>query len=453
MKYNNLDQAFGELKGKEIAVVGLGVSNRPLVKMLLSYGCSVTGCDRTSRDKLDGEVLDLEAAGCRLRLGEEYLSGLRSDVVFRTPGLHPDHPELVRLRREGAIVISEMELFFRVCPCKILAVTGSDGKTTTTSLIAAMLRAQGKTVWLGGNIGTPLLPLCPEMKAEDVAVVELSSFQLLDMQSSPAVAVVTNLAPNHLDVHKDMAEYVWAKENIFRFQTREDILIVNGDNAITDGFVGPGQTRKFSRRRKTDGVWESGGWIYRGETRVLDIRDILIPGAHNIENYMAAIAAVEGLVTDEIIREVARTFPGVEHRIELVREKDGVRFYNDSIASSPSRTVAGLRSFPEKVILIAGGYDKQIPYEDMGPEICAHVKKLILNGATAGKIRQAVEACPAECRPEILDCGDFASAVKAAAAAAESGDVVLMSPASAAFDQFKNFAVRGDFFKKLVWEL
>ena len=318
-----------------------------------------------------------------------------------------------------------------------------------------MLKAAGKTVWVGGNIGTPLLPRLEQMAPEDYVVVELSSFQLMDMRRSPQVAVITNLAPNHLDVHKDMAEYVDAKKNIFRYQRPGDVLILNADNAITDSFTGPGTTLRFSRRGRTTGAWVSDGMICRDGQPVLRTADILIPGVHNVENYLAAILAVEGLVPDEIIRTVAQTFGGVEHRIELVRVRDGVRFYNDSIASSPSRTIAGLRSFPERVILIAGGYDKHIPYDVLGPEICRHVKKLYLNGATAPKIRAAVEQAQeyAPGSPEITDCGDFEAAVRAAAAGAESGDVVLMSPASAAFDQFQNFMVRGNFYKKLVMEL
>ena len=446
------EQYFTSLQNKHIAVLGLGVSNRPLVRLLLSFGCRVTGCDRTPREKIDAEVLELESLGCNLRLGETYLDGVEADLVFRTPGMHPGNPAIVALAQHGAEVTSEMEVFFEVCPCRIIAVTGSDGKTTTTSLIAAMLKAAGKKVWVGGNIGTPLLPVCREISPEDIAVVELSSFQLMDMRRSPSVALVTNLAPNHLDVHKDMEEYVQAKKNIFRFQKEGDILILNADNAITDSFTGIGITKRFSRQHRADGVWLDGDVIRRGDMAVLNTADILLPGVHNIENYMAAILAVEGLVEDATIYQVAKTFGGVEHRIELVRVKDGVKFYNDSIASSPSRTIAGLRSFREKVILIAGGYDKQIPYDELGPEICAHVKKLYLNGATAGQIRAAVERCGGE-MPEITDCGDFASAVKAAAADAQAGDVVLMSPASAAFDQFKNFMVRGETFKKLVMEL
>ena len=324
----------------------------------------------------------------------------------------------------------------------------------TLEAVGYLLKAEGKTVWLGGNIGTPLLPLVRQMQEADIAVVELSSFQLMDMKRSPQRAVVTNLAPNHLDIHKDMQEYVDAKKNIFRYQDGSGLLVLNADNDITAAFRGNGTTRFFSRKGMAYVCIEDGVICRNGEP-ILPAKDILIPGVHNIENYMAATAVVEGLVSDETIRHVAKTFGGVEHRIELVRVKDGVRFYNDSIASSPSRTIAGLRSFPEKVILIAGGYDKHIPYDVLGPEICAHVKKLYLGGATGQKIREAVERCP-EYDPkalEIVDCGSFEPAVRAAAAAAEPGDVVLMSPASAAFDQFKNFMVRGAFFKKLIKEL
>ena len=446
------EQYFTGLQGKRIAVLGLGVSNQPLVRLLLQFGCQVTGCDRTPREKLDEGVLELEKMGCQLKLGDTYLENLEADIVFRTPGMHPGNPALVALRQRGAQVTSEMEAFFQLCPCPVLAVTGSDGKTTTTTLISEILKASGKTVWLGGNIGTPLLDQIPKIREQDFAVVELSSFQLMDMRRSPSRAVITNLSPNHLDVHKDMAEYVDAKKVIFAHQNQDGLLVLNLDNAITAGFEGNGKTHFFSRQGGDAHVRLENGVIYRAGEPVLAIADILLPGVHNIENYMAAIAAVEGIASEDAIRHVAQNFGGVEHRIELVRIKDGVRFYNDSIASSPSRTIAGLRSFPEKVILIAGGYDKNIPYDVLGPEICQHVKKLFLCGATGPKIRAAVESC-GENRPEMVDGTDFEAAVRAAAAAAVSGDVVLMSPASASFDAFKNFMVRGDFYKKIVKEL
>jgi len=447
-------QYFGSLQGKQIAVLGLGISNRPLVRLLLEFGCQVIGCDKTPREKLDDEVLELEKSGCVLQVGDSYLYNLNADIVFRTPGMHPDNPALKELRDNGALVTSEMDVFFALCPCYIIAVTGSDGKTTTTTLIAEMLKAAGKTVWLGGNIGTPLLPLCRQMEETDFAVVELSSFQLMDMQHSPDVAVITNLAPNHLDVHKDMQEYVEAKKNIYRFQKENGKLIVNADNGITRSLVGNGTTATFSRLG-VGNVQMRGSVIFRNGEKVLDTKDILIPGVHNIENYMAAILAVEGLVSDDVIESVAKNFGGVEHRIEFVALRNGVKFYNDSIASSPSRTIAGLRSFDMPVILIAGGYDKHIPYDVLGPVICKHAKKLYLNGATADQIRKAVENAPeyTEGYPEIVDCGDFTTAVHTAAQNAEAGDIVLMSPASAAFDQFKNFMERGNYYKKLIMEL
>lgn len=448
-----LQTYFDRLKGKKVLVLGLGVSNRPLVRLLLRHGADVTGCDRTPRDRMDTEVLELERMGMKLHLGEDYLENISGDVAFRTPGLHPDKPELIALRQAGTVITSEMEAFFAVCPCPIIGVTGSDGKTTTTTLISEILKRAGHRVWLGGNIGTPLLDCADKMNPKDKVVLELSSFQLMDLHESCHVAVVTNLAPNHLDIHKDMAEYVAAKKNIFLRQTKDDVLIVNHDNALTESFAAEaaGTVRRFSRRERVDGVYAENGMIYRDGAPVLRCADILIPGVHNIENYMAAIAAVEGMASDEDIRFVAKHFGGVEHRIELVRVKDGVSYYNDSIASSPSRTVAGLRSFPKKVILIAGGYDKHIPYDVLGPEIAAHVKLLICTGATGTKIAAAARAV--EGTPEILEIDDFYDAIRTAAGRAQAGDVVLLSPASAAFDKFKNFMVRGTEFKKTVMEL
>lgn len=457
----NMERYFASLRGKRVLVLGLGVSNRPLAKLLLDAGALVTGCDRAPREQQSPEVLALEQRGMALRLGERYLQDLSGDLAFRTPGMHPDLPELKALRQSGTAMTSEMEVFFEVCPCPIIAVTGSDGKTTTTTLISELLKRAGKTVWLGGNIGTPLLPLAGEMSPGDVAVVELSSFQLLDMRRSPGVAVVTNVAPNHLDVHRDMAEYVAAKENIFRFQGPDGVAVFNADNEITRAFSqrARGRVLAFSRRtRPANGVYLEEDTIYRAgpqPQKLLARRDILLPGLHNVENYMAAICAVEGLVPDEAVRAVAGSFGGVEHRIELVREKAGVRYYNDSIASSPSRTIAGLQSFSEKLILIAGGYDKHIPYDVLGPEIVDHVKALVLTGATAEKIKNAVMAAPAYragC-PEIIEISDFYAAIQTAASLAGPGDVVMLSPASASFDHFKNFMERGNAFKKAVWEL
>ena len=380
-------------------------------------------------------------------------------MIFRTPGLRPDVPELEAARARGSVITSEMEVFFQVCPCPIIAVTGSDGKTTTTTIIAELLRAAGHTVHVGGNIGHPLLAEAGSIRPTDWAVLELSSFQLMTMTRSPHIAVLTNLAPNHLDVHKSMEEYVWAKENIFRHQQPGDTAIFNLDNAITRELSAhaPGRALYFSRREEPEnGVFLRGDAVISRrdgrERQIMTTEDIRLPGVHNVENYMAAIAAVDGLVPDDVIRTFARAFNGVEHRIELVRTWRGVRFYNDSIASSPSRTIAGLRSFKEKVILIAGGYDKHIPFDVLGPEVVEHVKLLILCGATADKIRAAVEQAPGyrPGHPEILDVTPFQRAVETARDRAVPGDVVTLSPACAAFDQFKNFMERGKTFKAIV---
>lgn len=460
------EEYLSSLKNKTVAVIGIGVSNRPLIELLLSRGIAVTACDKKDRAALGALADELEGRGCRLQLGADYLKNLTEDLIFRTPGMRPDLPELAAAVERGSILTSEMEVFFQVCPCPILAVTGSDGKTTTTTMIAELLRAAGRTVHLGGNIGHPLLAETGGMKPDSLAVLELSSFQLMTMSQSPHIAVVTNLAPNHLDVHKDYAEYIAAKENIFTHQTTKDIAVFNADNEVTRSFFGrqKGELRAFSRRETVDrgtylAAGASGGgqavWMSNAQGRrlVLPLADIKLPGVHNVENYMAAIAAVDGLVPDEIIRDFARSFGGVEHRIELVRELDGVRYYNDSIASSPSRTIAGLNSFPKKVVLIAGGKDKGISYDSLGPVVNDHVKLLILCGATAGVIRESVEKAENYRGLEIVDTEDYQQAVSLARSRTEAGDVVILSPASTSFDRFANFMERGRLFKELVNQL
>ena len=453
----NFEEYLDSLRDKTVAVIGIGVSNQPLIQLLLSRGIRVTACDKKNREALGIVAEQLEANGCSLRLGEGYLDGLTEDVIFRTPGMRPDLPQFTAAVKRGSILTSEMEVFFEVCPCPKIAVTGSDGKTTTTTIIAELLKRAGKTVHLGGNIGHPLLAETGKMKPEDIAVLELSSFQLMTMTHSPHIAVVTNLAPNHLDVHKDFREYIDAKENIFTHQSAEDIAVFNADNPYTLEEAGRavGRARLFSRQKELeDGVFLRGGDIIAkrdgAERQVMTAADIKLPGVHNIENYMAAIAAVDGLVPDGIIRDFAREFGGVEHRIELIRTRNGVRWYNDSIASSPSRTIAGLNSFKEKVILIAGGKDKGISYESLGPVINDHVKLLILCGATAGVIRQSTEQAPNYGGLEIADVTDYHEAVALADSRAEEGDVVILSPASTSCDRFANFMERGRVFKDIV---
>ena len=444
-------------------MLGIGVSNTPLILNFLEKGARVFACDRRERAQI-GDLADkLEQAGAELRLGAGYLEDLEVDIIFRTPGMSFNQPALSAARKKGIAVTSEMEVFFDLCPATIFAVTGSDGKTTTTTLIAEMLKAQGKTVHVGGNIGNPLLPEIDNIKPEDFVVVELSSFQLISMRKSPDVAVVTNVAPNHLDIHKDMDEYVEAKKNIILHQNAFSRTVLNYDNEITKGFCDyvRGQSLGFSmERRVKNGAWlDENGTLhmsYRGiDAPIMSRNDITILGDHNVENYLTAIAAVWGYVSAENIRKVAKEFAGVEHRIEFVREKDGVKYYNDSIASSPTRTIAGLKAFDKKVILLAGGYDKHIPFEPMAPYVTSKVKLLLLCGPTADAIEKAVKADAdyKEGFPQIIKTANLEESINIAHEKAVSGDIVTLSPACASFDAFPNFAARGKFFKEKVMKL
>lgn len=455
---NKLDEFKYNVAGKNITVIGIGISNLPLIKYLVSLGANVTACDRRSAEDLGENYTELEKLGVKFNLGDGYLNNLSGDMIFKTPGMRYDVPELLKAKENGSIVTSEMEVFFEVCPSHIIAVTGSDGKTTTTTLIHKMMTDAGYKTWLGGNIGNPLLTDTEKMKENDWVILELSSFQLHTMRKSPEIAVITNISPNHLDMHKDYKEYIDAKKNIMLYQNEGDTLIVNADNQVTAdiGKSANGAVKYFSRNGMAD-VYLDGNIIKRGIVEILNIKDIKIPGMHNVENYMAAIAAVSGLVSKEVIVNVAKTFGGVEHRIELVRTLDGVKYYNSSIDSSPNRTINTLRVFPNKVIMIAGGKDKGIPYDEIGPALAEHVKVLILIGATSDKIQEALDA-------EINKTGNgkdiaviratsYEDAVNTARSKAHDGDVVLLSPASTSFDMFRNFEERGNLFKKIVNEL
>lgn len=455
---NKLDEFKYNVAGKNITVIGIGISNLPLIKYLVSLGANVTACDRRSAEDLGENYTELEKLGVKFNLGDGYLNNLSGDMIFKTPGMRYDVPELLKAKENGSIVTSEMEVFFEVCPSHIIAVTGSDGKTTTTTLIHKMMTDAGYKTWLGGNIGNPLLTDTEKMKENDWVILELSSFQLHTMRKSPEIAVITNISPNHLDMHKDYKEYIDAKKNIMLYQNEGDTLIVNADNQVTAdiGKSANGAVKYFSRNGMAD-VYLDGNIIKRGIVEILNIKDIKIPGMHNVENYMAAIAAVSGLVSKDVIVNVAKTFGGVEHRIELVRTLDGVKYYNSSIDSSPNRTINTLRVFPNKVIMIAGGKDKGIPYDEIGPALAEHVKVLILIGATSDKIQEALDAEINKTGNgkdiEVIHATSYEDAVNTARSKAHDGDVVLLSPASTSFDMFRNFEERGNLFKKIVNEL
>ncbi len=455
---------FDWLKGKRVAVCGIGSNNPPVVLQFLRCGAKVAACDRRSREQI-GETADrLEAAGASLHLGDGYLSSLEeegADLILRTPGMKPYLPEFEQARRRGIPVTSEMELFLQLSPAPVTAVTGSDGKTTTTTMIARLLEESGRRVHLGGNIGRPLLPEILEVKPEDEVVVELSSFQLTMMRQRVDTAVVTNVAPNHLDWHADMAEYIDAKRNLVKYQDAACRTVLNADNEITRGFAADtaAPVYFFSRREKPErGAWLSpDGMLVMTEngvdTPILPAKEIFLPGMHNVENLLAAACAVWGKAAPETIADFARRFGGVPHRCELIRERRGVKYYNDSIASSPTRTIAGLRAFREKspqrknVILIAGGYDKHIPYDPLGPAAAGIVREAILLGATAEAIERSLRACS---DMPIHRVRTMEEAVQVAASLAKEGDVVTLSPASASFDMYKNFEERGNHFRRLV---
>ena len=453
---NKIEAFESYVNGKHISVIGIGISNRPLIQYLVACGAKVSAHDKKTAEQLGAVANEFTALGVELVLGETYMDNIAGEIVFKTPGMRFDHPALVAAKARGAEITSEMEVFFELCPAKILAVTGSDGKTTTTTLISEMLKAAGHTVHLGGNIGTPLLTKAGEIKETDFVVVELSSFQLHTMKKSPHIAVMTNLSPNHLDVHKDYAEYIDAKKNIMRYQDKTDVLVANGANAETAkiGAEAKGEYRCFSSAGDAL-IHVKDGVIFYGDEEILDSSDIKIPGKHNVENYMAAIGAVKDFVSKDHIVAVAKEFGGVPHRIELVRTIDGVRYYNSSIDSSPNRTINTLKVFHEPVVLIAGGKDKRIPYDEIGEPIVEHVKALILVGATSQVIYNAVKAAmdkTGKHLPVYFETGYEAAVVRAKNCALD-GDVVLMSNASTSFDMFNNFEERGNLFKELVKQL
>jgi len=457
-------RAAALLGGKKTIFVGLGVSHIAITGQLADMGLDITVCDKRGAAELDSAALsELRGKGVTLLLGEDYPARFEGDVLFRTPGMYFYCEELNDFRARGGVVTSEMELFCEFCPCPVLAVTGSDGKTTTTTLIAELLKAQGHTVHLGGNIGRAMLGQLENISPTDLAVLELSSFQLISMRCAPQVSVVTNMSPNHLDVHKDMVEYIGAKKNIYAHQNAFSVTVLGADNDITSSFIPEvrGRCETFSLKNRVErGAYLRGdGMLCRvkaGEDLPILHRDeMCLPGEHNILNLLAAICAAGDRVSPDTAAQVARTFAGVEHRIELIRDSGGVKWYNDSIATSPTRAMAGLASFSQKIILIAGGYDKNLSYQPLAPALCEKVKLLILMGATADKIEVALRGHSGykEGAPKILRAKDMPDAVAIAHSYAQKGDVVSLSPASASFDHYRNFEERGWHFKDLVQAL
>lgn len=466
------EKFFDNLKGKKVAFVGMGVANVPCAEFMAKLGINVYACDKRDKEYIGTDIYEkLEKLGVTFSLGDSYLDILpEMDIVFRSHGILPfQNPWIGECIKRGQKVTTEMEVFFNLCPAKIVAVTGSNGKTTTTTLISEMLKKQGYNVYLGGNIGKALMPELETITENDIAVVELSSFQLLTMGNlvnSPDIAVVTNIECTHQDHHISLDEYVDAKRNILIYQNSDCRTVLNADCDYSIGgsvyhdmrFDVRGKLFEFSIKHPVkNGAYmkDNGDIVYcenDAETYVMHKDDIIIPGNHNIENYCTAVSAVWGMVDVETIKSVAQSFGGVEHRIEFVREYNGVSYYNDSIATSPSRVISGLKAFGKKIIVIMGGSDKGNDMSEMVPYILKYVKLLVLNGATAEKIYDAIindenyNSKDIEIiRTDILD-----NALNIAKEKAQSGDVVTLCPACPAFDQFKTFEYRGRKFKELV---
>ena len=454
---------FNSLNGKKVWFLGAGVSHRKLIEMFSSAGAEVTLCDARTKEKFEEGYIDhLSEIGVGLRLGAGYLENLHeADIVFRSPGIDYTKPEIQEAIEKGAVITSEIETFFDLCPCKTVAVTGSDGKTTTTTLISKILAEAGHRVHLGGNIGDPLLPRIFEVEEDDIAVVELSSFQLISMKSSPDVAVVTNLTPNHLDHHKDLAEYYGAKKNILLHQNESGTAVLFDNDTVKEEMdpCVKGRMLRFADHPIKNGAYFDDTTLYLAKDGkaepVMQLRDLKLIGSHNRYNAAAALAASSVLVDAEHAVKVLSGFTGVEHRIEPCGVIDGVRYYNDSIASSPTRTLAGIRSFSEPLVLIAGGYDKNLDYSELGELIAQRIKAVVFMGDTGPKIEAALVAAPSYKADsiEILRAEDMEDAVAKARSVAVRGDVVLMSPASASFDRYPNFEVRGRHFKSIVAKL
>ncbi|MCQ2527522.1 MAG: UDP-N-acetylmuramoyl-L-alanine--D-glutamate ligase [Saccharofermentans sp.] len=498
MSVNSKLEAWKALvKGKKAAVIGVGISNRPLIKWLHGLGCVVTAFDKLGEDdpSIVNTKAEFAAEGVTINwsLGEGYMDALSNecfDFVFKTPKMRMDMPEIVAAKDKGAVLLTEMELFIALCPCEIFGITGSDGKTTTTTVVSEILKQAGYKVWIGGNIGTPLLDKVGEMTPSDKVVLELSSFQLLYMSRSVSTAIVTNITPNHLDFHKDYDEYISSKTNMFKYQDALGKVVLNGACDITYNMkdIAPGRVSFFAQDRANTvrngespligRAYLDGSVLtyeYNGEkTAIIDEKDIFIPGKHNVENYLAAISAVWDYVTVDDIRTVAKEFTGVQHRIEFIRELDGVQYYNSSIDTSPNRTMNTMRALESrgrKGVLIAGGADKKCVYDGLGDAILAVCDRIVLYGSNACFVKDilAKEANGREYTLVELESRDgdvyefpetreavrskFVEAIDEARKMAKPGELVILSSIGTSYDHFRHFEHRGDMFKELVNEL
>ena len=458
MKFNDYIQT---LRNKSVAVIGTGVSNNPLIDALAKNGTKLCVRDMRSIEELESRGIKVYTGYSNVTYitGKDYLNDLDYDIIFRAPSLLPTQAPLHEAMLKGIEVTTEMEQFLKFCPCRVIAVTGSDGKTTTSTIIAELLKASGYKVHLGGNIGKPLLYELDTISPEDFAVVELSSFQLHSMKCNPDVSVITNISPNHLDKHPDMNDYVCSKMNIFKGQGKDKVLVLNADDSYCRSFAAASasQIRWFSLRNSADCYYD--GQYLRinspsSADALIDSAEIIIPGNHNILNYMAAYCAVKDYIKVDSFKNVAMSFGGVEHRLEHCLQANGIEFINDSIATSPNRTIAGLEALKNKPVIILGGYDKHLDFSALADVVCKKAKSVFITGDTAGKINDALLSSPFFCSDglPVTYVPDFRDCIIYAVNSAENGDTVLFSPACASFDHFRNFEERGRCFKEIVTE-
>ena len=455
-KLNNFNKF---LDGKSIAILGLGVSNIPLLDYFYDKNVKVTIFNQTI---LSDEIMEkINFYGYKTNIGADCFSKIHDfDIIFRSPSCMPNTPELEKAKESGTIITSEIEQVLKLAPCKIIGVTGTEGKTTTTSIIYEIVKKAGYKCYLGGNIGKPIFTQINEIKPEDIIILELSSFQLMDMQISPDISIVTNVFPDHLNIHKSYEEYQNAKKNIFLHQNSNGIVILNKDNEITRKFAdeAKGEVVFFSSKEHLENGYfydrsdETIKYSKNGEyVKILKNDETKLRGVHNYENICAALAATSPITDIETQVSAIKQFKGVEHRLEFVREINNVKYYNDSIGTSPASTMAGLNAFDENIILLAGGSDKGLDYTEIGKVIAEKVRLLILTGPTSDKIENATRQALAKNKKiEIWHCYSMKQAVGIAYSKAELGDIVLLSPASASFDAYKNFEERGNKFKEIV---
>ena len=456
-----LEEFENSLKSKKVAIIGLGVSNIPLIDYMHEKGALVTLFDNRKQEELSEEIINkINNYSFKYIGGEDNLKELKGfDIVFRSPSCLPTRPELEAEKERGAIITSEIEMLMKLAPCKIIGVTGTEGKTTTSSIIYAIVKEAGYTCYLGGNIGNPIFTKLNTINENDIIVLEMSSFQLMQMDVSPNISLVTNIFPDHLNVHKDMNEYIDSKKEIFLHQNSDDLVVLNYDNEITRNFEKDvkGNVVFFSSKEDLND-----GYIYDKnsgnivlckngvKTNIINKSDIKLRGIHNYENICAALAVTASLVDTKTQVKAIKEFIGVEHRLEFVREIGGVKYYNDSIGTSPASTIAGLNAFDENIVLLAGGSDKGLDYTEIGEKIAEKVGTLILCGPTSKIIEKATKDALHGKQINIIYVKNMQEAVLKAKENAKPGDIVLLSPASASFDLYKNFAERGNIFKEIV---